>query len=110
VTDEEENTAPDEYGGDEEDELNTPTDELENLTTEELENFSTEDESGIEELDCTFTLELETTSEVVEEELSPSGSVLLFPLSPPHDAKIRATATIQNNVIRCFCVTFCSLP
>jgi hypothetical protein len=105
----------------EEDELNSSTDELENLTTEELENFSTEDESAIEELDGSFALELETRSNeldtpidelenlAVEEELSPSGSVLLFPLSPPHAAKIRTTDTIPRNAIHCFRFIFYSL-
>jgi hypothetical protein len=38
-----------------------------------------------------------------EDELYPSVSVPLFPLSPPHAAKIRAIAAIANNVIRCSC-------
>jgi hypothetical protein len=109
-------------------ELETTTDELDTLT-DELEDLTTEDESGVEELDCTFTLELETTSDELdtpideledltteeeficslleefsmEDELSPSDSELLFPLSPSQAAKIRATATIPNSVIRCFC-------
>ncbi len=109
-------------------ELETTTDELDPLT-DELEDLTTEDESGTDELDCNFTLELETTIDELdpltdeledltteeeficslleensmEEELSPSDSELLFPLSPSHAAKIRATATIPNNAIRCFC-------
>jgi len=116
-------------------ELKTTTDELDTLT-DELEDLTTEDDSGTEELDCDFALELETISDVLdaptdeledltteeeficppledistEDELSPSGSVLLFPLSLPHAAKIRATATIPRNAIHCFCFIFCSLP
>jgi len=68
-----------------------------------------------DELDSTFALELETTADeldpftdeleelTAEDELSPSVSVPLFPLSPSHAAKIRATATIPNNAIRRFC-------
>jgi len=94
-----------------------------------LEDSTTEEESGIEELDCNFALELETiydelnipTDELeylttedeficslleensMEDELSSSDSKLLFPLSLSHAAKIRATATTPSNVIRCFC-------
>jgi len=81
-----------------------------------------------DELDCTFTLELEATTDELdipanelenlttedeyncplleyvsaEDELSPSVSTLLFPPSPMHAAKISATATIPNKTIRCF--------
>ncbi len=94
-----------------------------------LEDSTTEEESGIEELDCNFALELETTNDELdtptdeledltteeeyigslleensmEEELSPSDSELLFPLSPPQATKIKVTAIIPNNAIRCFC-------
>jgi hypothetical protein len=74
------------------DELNPPTDELEDLTTEE-------------EFICPLLEYIPA-----EDELSPSVSVLLFPLSPSHAARIRATATIPNNAIRCFRFIFCSLP
>jgi predicted nucleic acid-binding Zn-ribbon protein len=93
-------------------------------TTEELDDLTTEEEWAAEELDCTFTLELETASDelnslndeledvMTEDELLTSGSVPLFPLSPPHASKIRAAATIANNVIRCFrfiCLLFLKL-
>jgi hypothetical protein len=99
-----------------EEELNTPNDELEDIPTE--------DESGTDELDGTFTLELETSDELedltvedelncplleensTEDELYPSDSELLFPLSPPQDMRIRAAATIPRNAIRCFCFIF----
>jgi len=80
-----------------------------------------------EELDCAFTLELDTPIDELEDlttgeefpcppleyipaedELFPSVSVLLFPLSPPHAAKISATAAMPNNATRCFCF-ICSL-
>ncbi len=36
-------------------------------TSDELEDFTTEEESGAEELDCNVTLELETTSDELED-------------------------------------------
>jgi hypothetical protein len=72
------------------DELNTPIDELEELT-------------AADEFTCP---PLEYIP--VEDELSPSVSVPLFPLSPSHAAKISATAAMPNNAIRCFCF-ICSL-
>jgi hypothetical protein len=81
-----------------------------------------------EELDCTFSLELDTPIEELEElttedeficslleyipvedELPSSVSVPLFPLSPSHAAKISATAAMHNNATRCFCF-ICRLP
>lgn len=87
-----------------------------------------EEDSGTEELDCTFALELKTATDELdippdeledlttedeftcspledisaEDEPSPSGSVPLFPLSPSHAARIRAAATMPKNIIRCF--------
>jgi len=100
--------------------LQRTDDELGDAFTLELEtgmdelDIPTEDERGIEELEAPPTLELEITSDeldvptdeledlTTEEELPPSTSVPLFPLSPPHAVKIRAMATIPNNVTRCF--------
>jgi len=86
-----------------------------------------EEDSVTDELDSAFALELETTIDELEDltteeeftcppleyipaedELSPSVSVPLFPLSPPHAAKISANAAMPNNAIRCFCF-ICSL-
>jgi len=112
-------------------ELETTTDELD-IPTDELEDLTTEDDSETDELDCSFALELETTTDELdtptdelekltseeeficslleensmEDELSSSDSELLFPLSLSHAAKIRATATMPNNTIRCFCFIF----
>jgi len=73
-----------------------------------------------DELDCTFAPELDATTDeldlpieeleelTTEDELSPSVSVPLFPLSPPHAAKISATVAMPNNATRCFCF-ICSL-
>lgn len=88
---------------------------------DELDNAPTEDESGTEELDCTFALELETTGDeldpptdeledlTTEDELFPSDSELLFPLSLPQEEKIRVSTIVPSNAIRCFCFIF-SLP
>ena len=118
-------TAEEELGTEELD--CTFTLELE-TTSDELECVPTEDENGIEELDCVFALELDATTDEldtpadeleelttedeftcppleyipVEEELFPSISVLLFPLSPSHAVKISATAAMPNNATRCF--------
>lgn len=115
-------------------ELDATTDELD-LLTDELEDLAVEEDSVTDELDCAFAPELDTTTDEpdsqideleeltagdeftcppleyipVEDELSPSVSVPLFPLSPPHAAKISATASIPNNAIRCFCF-ICRLP
>jgi len=125
-------TAEEELGTEELD--CTFTLELE-TTSDELECVPTEDETGIEELDCAFAPELETTTDEldpfteeledlttedeficsqledipVEDELFPCGSVLLFPLSPLHAAKISAAAAMHNNATRCFCF-ICRLP
>jgi len=63
------------------------TDELEDMPTEEL-------ESPEEEFNCSL---LEENS--IEDELSTSDTELLFPLSLSQAAKIKATATIPNNVV-----------
>jgi hypothetical protein len=107
----------------------------EDSATDELDDLTTEEERGTEELDCAFAPELETTTDELdpfteeleeltagdeftcppleyisaEDELSPSGSVPLFPLSPSHAAKISATTAMHNNATRCFCF-ICRLP
>ena len=73
------------------DELDSQIDELEELTTED-------------KFTCSL---LEYIS--AEDELFPSGSVPLLPLSPSHAVKISTTATMPNNTIRCFCF-ICRLP
>jgi len=70
-------------------------------TTEELEAAS-------DELDETVSALM--LDSLADEELVLSVSVLLFPLSPPHAAKIKATATIPNNAIRCFIFFPCLRP
>ena len=108
-------------------ELDATTDELD-LLTDELEDLAVEEDSVTDELDCAFTPELDTTADEldtpadeleeltaedefscppleyipVEDELSPSVSVPLFPLSPSHAVKISATAAMPNNATRCF--------
>ena len=108
-------------------ELETTTDELD-LLTDELEDLAIEEDSVTDELDSAFALELETTIDELEElttgdeftcspleyipvedELFPCGSVLLFPLSPSHAAKISAAAAMHNNATRCFCFICCLL-
>jgi len=97
-------------------ELDTSADELENNSElelnapiDELEDISPEDKITLEELDPDEIPELEKSSPE-EDELSPSVSELLFPLSLSHAPKIKATATIPRNAIHCFCFIFCSLP
>ena len=102
-------------------ELDATTDELD-LLTDELEDLAVEEDSVTDELDRAFAPELEVTTDELddlttgdeficspleyipdEDELFPSVSVPLFPLSPSHAAKISATAAMPNNAIRCFC-------
>jgi len=96
-------------------ELEATSDELDETVFALLLDPFAEDEKSDEELDPDEIPELEKSSleeDVTcppledispEDELLPSVSELLFPLSPSHAARIRATATIPKNIIRCFC-------
>jgi len=64
----------------------------EDSVTDELDDLTTGDEFPCSPLEYISA----------EDELFPSVSVLLFPLSPPHAAKISANATMPNKTIRCF--------
>ena len=68
---------------------------------DELENSAVEDERSDEELDADSCTLLEDPS--AEDELSPSVPEPLFPLSPPQARKIRATAAMPGKTNRCFC-------